>query len=143
MRLWSIHPKYLDVKGLTAVWREALLAQKVLIGKTKGYKTHPQLERFKSLKSPIEAIGTYLCFLYDEANKRGYSFNSGKILKVNKNAKMAVNRGQIVFEWNHFKKKVKARDKKVYREIRKIKMPDANPLFIVIKGKKEKWEKAV
>lgn len=142
MRLWSIHPKYLDAKGLVAVWREALLAQKVLIGKTKGYKNHPQLERFKSPESPIKAIGTYLYFLYDEANKRGYSFNKGKILKINKNAKMAVTQGQIVFEWNHFRKKVKARDKKVYNEIRKIKMPDAHPLFIVKKGKKEEWEKA-
>ena len=38
MRLWSIHPKYLGTKGLVALWREALLAQKVLQGNTKGYK---------------------------------------------------------------------------------------------------------
>jgi len=31
MRLWSIHPKYLDRQGLLAVWRESLLAQSVLI----------------------------------------------------------------------------------------------------------------
>jgi len=30
MRLWTIHPKYLDRQGLLALWREALLAQKVL-----------------------------------------------------------------------------------------------------------------
>ena len=41
MKLWSIHPKYLDAKGLVALWREALLAQKVLDGKTEGYKNHP------------------------------------------------------------------------------------------------------
>ena len=37
MRLWSIHPKYLDCKGLVALWREALLAKKVLRGKTRKY----------------------------------------------------------------------------------------------------------
>jgi hypothetical protein len=38
LRLWSIHPKYLDATGLVALWREALLAQKVLKGKTKADK---------------------------------------------------------------------------------------------------------
>jgi hypothetical protein len=47
MRLWSLHPKYLDRAGLLAVWREGLLAQQVLMGNTKGYKNHPQLNRFK------------------------------------------------------------------------------------------------
>jgi hypothetical protein len=41
MRLWSIHPEYLDAKGLVALWREALLAQNVLQCNTKGYKKHP------------------------------------------------------------------------------------------------------
>jgi hypothetical protein len=47
MRIWSIHPKYLDIKGLVALWREALLAKHVLEGRTKGYRNHPQLDRFK------------------------------------------------------------------------------------------------
>jgi len=38
MRLWTIHPKYLDAKGLVALWRETLLAKHVLEGKTPGYK---------------------------------------------------------------------------------------------------------
>ena len=46
MRLWSLHPKYLDIKGLVACWREGLLARKVLLDQTKGYKNHPQLIRF-------------------------------------------------------------------------------------------------
>jgi hypothetical protein len=36
MRLWSLHLKYLDAKGLVAVW--GLLAKKVSKEKTKGYK---------------------------------------------------------------------------------------------------------
>ncbi len=50
MRLWSLHPSHLDSRGLVALWREALLAQKVLRGLTRGYKHHPQLARFRSPK---------------------------------------------------------------------------------------------
>lgn len=46
MRLWTISFKYLDAKGLVALWREALLAKNVLAGLIKGYKNHPQLDRF-------------------------------------------------------------------------------------------------
>lgn len=48
MRIWSVHPSLLDAKGLVACWRETLLAQKVLQGLTKGYKNHPQLDRFSN-----------------------------------------------------------------------------------------------
>jgi hypothetical protein len=48
MRIWSLHPKYLDAKGLVALWRESLLAKQALESKTKGYKNHPQLNRFKN-----------------------------------------------------------------------------------------------
>ena len=51
MRIWSLHPRYLDAKGLVAVWRETLLAKHVLEGKTKGYKNHPQLNRFREVKN--------------------------------------------------------------------------------------------
>lgn len=36
MRLWSLHPNCLDAQGLVALWREALLAQAVLRGQTRG-----------------------------------------------------------------------------------------------------------
>ena len=49
MRLWSVHPLHLDRQGLTACWREALLAQAVLAGRTRGYRAHPQLERFREV----------------------------------------------------------------------------------------------
>ena len=60
MRLWSLHPKYLDRQGLTSVWREGLLAQKVLLGRTKGYQSHPQLARFRACSDSVAAIGCYL-----------------------------------------------------------------------------------
>ena len=59
MRLWSLHPKYMDSKGLVALWREGLLARAVLKGQTNGYINHPQLIRFKNyerIKSSIKSI---------------------------------------------------------------------------------------
>ena len=70
MRLWSLHPKYLDTKGLVALWREGLLARKVLQGQTRGYKYHPQLERFKNHNKPVNAIDTYLLHVYNESVNR-------------------------------------------------------------------------
>jgi len=70
MRIWSLHPKYLDSKGLVALWRETLLAKHVLEGKTKGYKNHPQLNRFKAMKKPVEVINQYLSEIFIEAINR-------------------------------------------------------------------------
>ncbi|MFZ0534570.1 MAG: pyrimidine dimer DNA glycosylase/endonuclease V, partial [Anaerolineales bacterium] len=79
MRLWSLHPSYLDAKGLVACWREGLLARKVLLGETKGYRNHPQLLRFKTQPDPIAAVDQYLSAILEEANRRGFAFNPGKI----------------------------------------------------------------
>lgn len=67
MRLWSLHPKYLDVKGLVALWREGLLARAVLKGKTKGYTNHTQLIRFKKQKNPVLFLDTFLNQVYLES----------------------------------------------------------------------------
>ncbi|MEM2757492.1 MAG: pyrimidine dimer DNA glycosylase/endonuclease V, partial [Sulfolobales archaeon] len=79
MRLWSLHPRYLDRAGLVALWGEGILAQKVLEGRTRGYVNHPQLIRFKNTPEPLLAIGTYLYNVYLEGLRRGYKFNPYKI----------------------------------------------------------------
>src|SRR5690606_25027601 len=79
MRLWSIHLSYLDPAGLVALWREALLAQKVLWNETKGYRHHPQLVPFRISTNPHTAIATYLTFIAEEADSRGYKFDTTKI----------------------------------------------------------------
>ena len=141
MRIWSIHPKYLDAKGLLAVWRETLLAKKVLEGKTKGYKNHPQLLRFKQQKKPLNAINTYLQGIEKEAKTRGYAFDKQKIGKSSTKKKIFVTRGQLVYEFKHLKRKVKKRAQKKYIEIKGIKQILAHPLFKERKGEKECWEK--
>ena len=143
MRLWSIHPKYLDRQGLLALWRESLLAQKVLLNKTKGYKNHPQLKRFRQHLTPLKAIGFYLYDIYREGRKRGYNFKKEKIISINKNIKpIKVTRGQIDFEVKHLARKLKERDRQRFSRILKIKKFRLHPLFVSVQGERESWEKS-
>lgn len=138
--MWTIHPKHLDAKGLLAAWREALLAQKVLEGKTKGYRSHPQLRRFKSLPDPVGAIAAYLRALHREAEARGYQFSAEKIHPVKFTGRIACTRGQLLYEWNHLKRKLQARDEQKYRECQAVEEPEAHPLFRITEGGVEDWE---
>lgn len=144
MRLWSISPEYLDAKGLVALWREGLLARNVLLEKTIGYKSHPQLERFKNYISPIEAIDAFLSYVYLEAEKRGYNFNKNKINFSKKERLIKVKSGQIQYEFNHLLNKLKNRDVKRYNLIKNIGFENikTNPVFEVYDSNEiEKWEK--
>jgi len=141
MRLWSLHPKHLDAAGLVALWREALLAQAVLAGKTRGYQHHPQLERFKAQRAPLRAIGAYLSEVQKEAERRGYKFDRKKIMFPSARVRMPVTDGQLKHEWLHLKKKLLARDRQKMAENARAKM-GTHPVFAVKKGKKEGWEKS-
>lgn len=142
MRLWSIHPRYLDRQGLLAVWREGLLAQKVLEGRTTGYRSHPQLARFREQVGPVKAIGRFLIEIEREAGERGYAFDRRKIKEQGGYGKrIGVNEGQIEYEWALLKRKIKGRDKKKYEEIRHIERPELNRLFVTRDGGIEEWEK--
>ena len=143
MRLWSLHPKYLDSKGLVALWREGLLAQKVLAGGTKGYKRHPQLERFKNAKCPLECLGAYLFYVVDEAERRGYRFDRTKILfpRTRKGPVILVTRGQIKFEAQHLLGKLEKRDPSRFRELVDQDVFRPHPIFRPVGGSVESWEK--
>ncbi len=141
MRIWSLHPKYLDSKGLVALWRETLLAKKVLAGKTRGYKNHPQLQRFKESANPIESINYYLSEVYNEASRRDYNFDRKKIDWKFKAVKLPVTNGQMKYEIIHLLTKLKKRDRKRYNELILIKKFAAHPIFKIKKGAIEEWEK--
>ncbi|MFA4984939.1 MAG: pyrimidine dimer DNA glycosylase/endonuclease V [Candidatus Omnitrophota bacterium] len=142
MRLWSIHPRYLDRQGLLALWRESLLAQRVLEGKTKGYKRHPQLERFRRQGRPLGRIGFYLEYVRREALKRGYCFSIDKIGNFSRVPhSIEVKRGQLLFEFRHLMGKLKKRDPGLYRLLLKTRKIQAHPLFRVTSGGKEEWER--
>src|SRR5476649_2173956 len=134
MRLWSLHPSLLDQKGLVALWREALLAQKVLRGLTKGYRSHPQLDRFRQSTTPVTTISAYLWAVYDEACRRGYSFDSSKIATKRQPRTLTVTHGQLDFELGHLKAKLRVRDPERYRELRRLREITAHPLFTVVAG---------
>lgn len=141
MRLWSIHPKYLDRTGLVALWREGLLAQKVLQGKTVGYRNHPQLVRFKRAQDPVAAIGAYLFAVFEEACSRRYKFDRSKIVKSSYRGKLLVTTGNIEYEFSHLKKKVEKRDLKHHDSVHWLNGIEAHPIFSVLPGDIEDWEK--
>jgi hypothetical protein len=141
MRLWSLHPKYLDTKGLVAMWRETLLAKHVLEGKTKGYINHPQLIRFKNSANPLNSVNLFLEHVYIEAKKRGYNFDVNKFEKVSEVELIPVTRGQIEYEREHLIRKLKERDLNKLNELLNISSIEQHPLFIVVDGDIEEWEK--
>jgi hypothetical protein len=141
MRLWSLHPKYLDRQGLLAVWREGLLAQRVLQGKTKGYRNHPQLQRFREQKDPLAAIGSYLRGVHQESAARGYSFDGKKIFSEKKAPKIKVATGQVAYELRHLLEKLKLRDGRRYFSLRSQRPVQTHPLFQKSPGPVESWER--
>ena len=140
MRLWSLHPRYLDPQGLVALWREALLARAVLLGRTKGYRHHPQLARFHAHPAPRAAISTYLAAVHAEALRRGYSFDRRKIGAARCDAKIAVSRGQLEYEWEHLLRKLSQRNPGLYRRWRPLASPHCHPLMRRCPGAIEAWE---
>lgn len=141
MRLWSLHPKYLDPQGLVALWREALLAQAVLQGNTRGYRAHPQLERFRAQRAPIAAVGSYLLAVYSEASVRGYSFDRSKIVAAKQYSAISVTAGQLEHEWQHLMGKLAGRNVDLHERWSSIRSPECHPLFQVCSGGIEPWER--
>ncbi|MFX1605251.1 MAG: pyrimidine dimer DNA glycosylase/endonuclease V [Promethearchaeota archaeon] len=132
MRLWSIHPKYLDSKGLVALWREALLAQKVLQGKTKGYRFHPQLDRFKNTENPVASIGMYLYHIYLESKERSYNFQFSKIEIIEDVQKIKIPKETLTSEFQHLLSKLESRDKKRYKQYTQLSDIEPHPSFEVL-----------
>jgi hypothetical protein len=141
MRLWTIHPKYLDSQGLVAVWREALLARAVLRGKTRGYRHHPQLQRFRAHPLPRYAINAYLAAIHSEATARGYAFDKRKIGPLRSVQPIAATTGQISYEWQHLLAKLSVRNRALRQQWRTVRVPLCHPLFTPVRGLTEPWER--
>jgi Pyrimidine dimer DNA glycosylase len=141
MRIWTLHPKYLDPPGLTALWREALLARKVLLHRTRGYRHHPQLHRFRTQTRPVAAINSYLAGIHREAAARGYRFDATKIGRARVSGRINEARGQLAFEWDHLKAKLRRRDWRRLRSLAGIRSPESHPLFRIVPGPVREWER--
>ncbi|MFC5319442.1 pyrimidine dimer DNA glycosylase/endonuclease V [Brachybacterium alimentarium] len=164
MRLWTLHPRHLDRPGLTGCWRESLLAQAVLAGRTTGYRSHPQLERFRAQEDPIAAVGAYLEALAEEAAERGYRFDRSRIDRPRTAAdqgaaghgpdghgddgapvsvgRIPVTEGQIAVEWEHLLLKLSRRDPERWERESARTGPELHPLFEAVPGDVEPWERA-
>lgn len=141
MRIWSLHPRYLDPQGLVALWRETLLAQAVLHGLTKGYTNHPQLLRFKAHAQPLDAIASYLHAVHAQATERGYQFDARKILGARTAAPMSVTTGQLAYEWQHLLAKLQQRNPPLYERWHSEAPIALHPLFCLEDGDVADWEK--
>lgn len=140
MRLWTLHPKYLDPRGLAALWREGLLAQAVLNGQTRGYTRHPQLTRFRETASPEASVASYLHAVLAEATRRGYRFDAAKIAPAAPAGAMTATEGQLDFEWAHLERKLRNRAPSWLEEIRPPVRPEPHPLFHIVPGPPAAWE---
>jgi hypothetical protein len=141
VRLWSLHPEYLDAAGLVAVWREGLLARTVLRGRTTGYRHHPQLTRFRAAPQPVAAINTYLAAVCDEADRRGYLFDRTKLGRARTRARLTVSDGQVAYEWRHLLAKLRARSPGLRHRLAGAATPRIHPLFRVVPGPVAEWER--
>ena len=141
MRLWTLHPRYLDSRGLVALWREALLARAVLLRRTRGYRHHPQLQRFRAHPRPVAALNAYLAEVCEEATRRGYRFDARKIGRARDPRVMPATRGQVAFEWSHLLRKLRRRSPEAARRWRTVSQPVAHPLFRIVRGRVEPWER--
>jgi len=140
MRLWSLHPRHLDPQGLVASWREGLLARAVLHDQTRGYRNHPQLDRFKAHPRPKQAIDAYLAVVQDEATARGYRFDRGKLGRIHRVEPVPLQRGQLDYEWAHLLAKLEARNPALHTRWREA-APEPHPMFALVEGGIEDWER--
>lgn len=140
MRLWTIHPKYLDAKGLVALWREGLLAQAVLRGQTRGYRHHPQLVRFQCARDPVELIAQYLWGVAAEAARRGYHFDTARIARPRRRVVRREHEGQLRYEREHLLRKLTQRAPDRAAVLRRVPRPAQHPIFRVVPGGRAEWE---
>jgi hypothetical protein len=142
MRLWTLHPRHLDAAGLVALWREALLAQAVLLGRTRGYTRHPQLQRFRAAADPEASIGAYLRTIADQATTRGYSFDAARIVAAERPVpRITETKGQLLYEWEHLGHKLQRRSAAWHRDRVAGVQPTAHPLFRIVAGGVRDWER--
>ena len=140
MRLWSLHPKHLDPQGLVALWREGLLARAVLHEQTRGYRNHPQLERFKALAQPKRAFDAYLAVVQDDATARGYNFDRGKLGHTHAVDAIDVTHGQLAHERQHLLGKLAVRNPALQLQWQDAAL-DVHPLFHPVPGGVAAWER--
>lgn len=141
MRLWSLHPKYLDARGLVALWLEALLVKAVLRNETKSYRNHPQLERFRTSSTPLLVINSFLAGVFADSAARGYSFNRDKVEPVRTALRLPVATGQIAYQWSHLLSKLSKRSPEISASVSSTVKVECHPPFTARSAQIATWER--
>ena len=117
------------------------MAKAVLRGQTRGYTQHPQLQRFKVHPQPRFAINAYLAAVHADATRRGYDFDRSKIGPVRTVQSIAVNSGQLTYEWLHLTQKLAKRNPELLAGLGGVVTPECHPLFRRQPGPVAAWER--
>lgn len=123
------------------MWREGLLAQAVLAGRTSGYRHHPQLVRFRAHPDPPAAVARFLGGIAAEAHQRDYRFDTAKIQAPPATFPIEETDGQLRYEWSHLLCKLRQRSPAVYQTWHELVSPDPHPLFVIVPGPVRDWER--
>ena len=148
MRIWTLHPRFLDRQGLLGQWREALQAKNALLDPHHSSNVchERQLRRFKAAKiQALSCMGVYLHAVADEMILRGYKPNVSLIpYYVGTPSLIPVTQGQVNFEIAHLMAKLTERDPSRLLPLSKIRVlmsNQLNPIFKEVGGDIESWEK--
>jgi hypothetical protein len=117
-----------------------LLAREVLRGRTKGYRQHPQLKRFRLCGTPCSAVNRYLAVVCAEALSCGYKFDHYKLGRDVSVQRISATDGQLQYEWRWLLEKLRRRSPLVYRHHLEVSAPSVHPLFRVVPGPVAEWE---
>jgi hypothetical protein len=160
MRLWSFHPRYLDNIGLSRAINESISGYKALEDWQRdqkqivplhdneyppSWKNHSQLVRFKiddgdkHLQDYIDVVlSCYVDRKLKSYNSKTIRFMTAHLYHLRQ---LTVTNEQLLYEWQHYLKKIQKRSPKLYEEYILINTPIAHPLFKVVSGEIESWEK--
>jgi hypothetical protein len=86
-------------------------------------------------------MAAFLTGIAEEAQRRGYHFDTSKISGRKPLGQIEETKGQLLYEWAHLRAKLRTRAPEFYRCFRKVKTPDPHPLFRIIPGDIREWEK--
>jgi hypothetical protein len=73
--------------------------------------------------------------------RRGYRLEANKINERRSQSLITETSGQLLYEWQHLKKKLRLRGTSASSELAKVKKPHPHPLFKIVAGQVRNWER--
>lgn len=150
MRLWSLHPSYLDKQALQVCWADALQAleyykqeRAYMKGITNDLSPYfyPCLDRFRMTGSPIAHITNYLHGLCDESERRNTPFGRAKLPEFTPGLRLKVTDGQIAREEKLLLLQLNRRKQtQLWMDLFVAEYVQPHPLFEIVSGPVEPWE---